>query len=167
MLGPEILKKREERTSVKLSAQMRAGGKWADVAIRNVSAHGMLLSAAEAPQIGSFLEVRRGPVMLAVRTVWRDSGLFGVRAQDRIDVNELTTGTAAPITAAALEAVVKPAKRSRTCSEDGETSRFFGRKVQFLFVLALLGSGVIALGGSLQTFLYQPMQQVKAGFTNP
>ena len=160
------MKKREDRKPVKLSAQMRAGGRWADVGIRNVSEHGMLLCADEPPPLGSFLEVRRGPMMLAVRTVWREGCLFGVRAQDRIDFTELTTGSAAPTTAATLEAVVKPAQRRKNCAQDGEASRFFGRKFQFLFVLAVFGSMIVALGGSLQEVLYKPMRSVEAGFTN-
>jgi hypothetical protein len=72
-----------------IAARMRSGGSWSDVRIRNVSSRGILLEAETPPPPGSYVEIRRGSVMIIGRTVWSKPPLFGIRTQDRIDIKAL------------------------------------------------------------------------------
>lgn len=72
-----------------IAARMRSGSSWADVCIRNVSSRGLLLSAKSLPPPGTYVEIRRGTVSIIGRTVWSKGAYFGVRAQDKIDINGL------------------------------------------------------------------------------
>lgn len=87
------MRNREPRRNVYLKARMRQGSDWSDVTIRNVSARGMLLWAEEPPRPGTYLEICGPATTLVVRTMWSRDGYFGVRSQDRIDVESALRGS--------------------------------------------------------------------------
>lgn len=89
------MKKREPRKAVLLPARMRTNTGWVDVSIHNVSAHGMMLQAVNAPQPGSYLEIRRATTVIIARTIWVKGHFFGIRSQDELDARALATGRSA------------------------------------------------------------------------
>lgn len=86
------MRTRDPRRNVYLKARMRQGSDWSDVTIRNISSRGMLLWAEEAPRPGSYLEICGPATTLVVRAVWARDGYFGVRSQDKIDIESAISG---------------------------------------------------------------------------
>ncbi len=83
------LKPREPRRTLLADARMRLDDKWADVRIRNASAHGMMVETEAPPQRGSYIEIRRGALIVIGRVAWSRGTRFGLRSQDVIDVDAL------------------------------------------------------------------------------
>ncbi|MEZ0244876.1 MAG: PilZ domain-containing protein [Sphingomonas sp.] len=83
---------RELRQKVVFNARMRLGRNWSDVVIRDLSSHGLLLTSQAPPPPGSYLEICGPATSLVARTIWVKDGRFGVRTQDRIDVNAMLAG---------------------------------------------------------------------------
>jgi hypothetical protein len=145
---------------------MRVGNDWSDVAIRNVSDHGMLLSTPEPPKLGTYIEVRRGLAGIVVaRIVWRDGDKFGVRARDVIDFAALSA--ARPTTKPASRDGVFVERRVRERSRDPERFARIGRAVQSIFLVAV-AAGMV---GSVALWAYQtlarPMKAVQAAMAVP
>src|SRR5690606_30114952 len=84
-----MTKAREPRRQVILPARMRVGGQWCDVRIRNVSSRGLMAQGEDAPQTGTYVEIRRADQVVIGRTVWRNGDRFGVRTQDQLNVEAL------------------------------------------------------------------------------
>lgn len=86
---PTGFKARETRTKVFLPSRLRLGAAWVDACIHNVSARGLLVASDEVPKPGSYVEIRRGRNVIIGRAVWAKDRFFGVRTQDRIDLQAL------------------------------------------------------------------------------
>lgn len=83
------MKARETRRNVLVPARMRADGAWVDVCIHNVSSRGLLLRGEEPPERGTYVEIL-GPAQTIIgRVAWRAGRRFGVRTQDRINLDAL------------------------------------------------------------------------------
>lgn len=79
-------KAREARYTVLIPARMHAGATWADVVIHNLSAHGALIACDDAPDRGTYVDIRRGRQSIVGCVVWRKDRFFGIRAQGTIDI---------------------------------------------------------------------------------
>lgn len=123
---------------------MRVGNQWQDVAIRNVSSRGMMLSADEPPPTGSYIEIRKKMIVVVARAVWVRDDVFGIRTQDRVDLGELLDESGAPKTAWKPDAS-QDRRRSHRPDETAERSRV--RSQRFQFVLAL--TTVVGVAGFL------------------
>lgn len=86
------MRTREPRRNVLLKARMRQDRSWTDVTIRNVSARGMLLCSEDPPERGAYIEICGPAATLVGRVAWVRNGYFGVRTQDRIDVDSALSG---------------------------------------------------------------------------
>src|SRR3546814_3873683 len=53
-------KPRETRHPVLIPARMRVGQSWIEVVIHNLSSGGALVASDEAPERGTYIEIRRG-----------------------------------------------------------------------------------------------------------
>ena len=83
------LRPREARTTVMVPCRMTADGRWADACIHNVSSRGLLVAVDEPPRPGTYVDIRRGTLVVIGRVMWRRDRFFGVRTQDRISVGVL------------------------------------------------------------------------------
>lgn len=83
------MKKREPRRTVLVAARMCLDGGWQDVRIHNMSAHGLMVEAPGAPARGAYVDIRRGRHLVIGRVVWRHGRHFGVRTQDRLDIDAI------------------------------------------------------------------------------
>lgn len=83
-------KAREPRYTVLIQARMHAGSTWADVVIHNLSAHGALLACDNAPDRGTYVDIRRGQQTIVGVVVWCKDRFFGIRAQGTIDIAAIT-----------------------------------------------------------------------------
>ena len=71
---------REPRLKVLVRARIKAGATWHDACILNISSRGMLMQAGVPPVRGSYLEIRRGPVLVVARVMWTKQHRFGVKS---------------------------------------------------------------------------------------
>ncbi|NJC33649.1 hypothetical protein GGR88_001123 [Sphingomonas jejuensis] len=144
------LRPREARRKVLIPSRMRLGADWVDVCIHNMSSFGMLVGGDDAPAAGSYVDIRRGTHVIIGRVVWRKDRFFGVRTQDRLDIDSIVNE---PRLAKRPQAQQTPAERrtqSRLLAEAViadrvEKSRKLSSALQFgLMVLAGLAVSAIA-----------------------
>jgi hypothetical protein len=83
------MRPREPRRVVMIPSRMQVGAAWTDVCIHNISSRGMLVAADEAPAPGTYVDIRRGSQVIIGRAVWRNGRFFGVRTQDKIDIDAI------------------------------------------------------------------------------
>ncbi len=69
--------------------RMNVGGKWSSGCIHELSDKGMLVSTSEPPPLGTYVEIRRGTLVIIGRVVWNGGSRFGVRTQDPISLATL------------------------------------------------------------------------------
>src|SRR3954453_8262022 len=89
-------KSREWRRSVLLKARIRTGAGWSDACILNISSRGMLIHAIRASDRGSIVEVRQGEHVIRARVVWSDGARAGLRADERLPVEQILSRNDCP-----------------------------------------------------------------------
>lgn len=82
------MKKRETRVETHMPARLKHGLSWADVTVRNVSRRGMMLEMGSPPARGTFVELRRGKLIVVGQVLWARDQRCGLRAQDSIDITD-------------------------------------------------------------------------------
>lgn len=81
-----MLKPREGRVKLLARARMRSGAGWSDVCVVNASTRGVGLQAANPPEPGHYVEIRRGANLLLIgRVIWTKGHRFGVNTQPGLD----------------------------------------------------------------------------------
>jgi hypothetical protein len=68
---------------------MNVRGKWSNGCIHDVSDQGLLVSSYTPPAIGTYVDIRRGTLVIIGRVVWSGGSRFGVRTQDPVSVAAL------------------------------------------------------------------------------
>ncbi|MGR6327453.1 PilZ domain-containing protein [Sphingomonas sp. XXL09] len=84
-----MIKQREPRRKVLVRARMRSGTEWHDVIIHNMSSRGLLATSKVPCKTGTVIELRRVHHVIVGRVVWEKDQYFGVRTQDRLDVDAI------------------------------------------------------------------------------
>lgn len=121
---------------------MKSADGWQDVAIRNVSAHGMRISVALPPKRGAYIEVRRATQIIVARTMWVQGNDCGLRTQDVVDIHALVNPNAAK-----AEAVIVAANADRRHAPRAEESAESARRASQLIQQLLLGAAILAGAG--------------------
>lgn len=140
---------------------MRYGDLWQDVAIQNVSAHGMKISVAMPPRRGSVIEIRRASQIIIARAVWVEKGECGLRTQDVVDVRALLDPMAKR-----AEAVCRDAQADRRRAPRPEDvaarSQWFAMRFQQAAMAAALVCGAGYLAWGVSDVLRAPFASVTA-----
>jgi hypothetical protein len=142
-------------------ARMRLGCRWDDACILNISPHGLLIHVREPLLRGSYVELRRGPYVIVARVVWGEGGRAGLRAQDRMPVEQIVTLAGAPgQPTAPATAPLRFERRSRPRSHEG--NRQLGRAMEFacFAVIGLFASTAVL--AFVAEALARPLAQVRA-----
>ena len=134
---------REPRHKVVFNARMRLGRNWSDVVIRDLSSRGMLLTAETPPPPGTYLEICGPATTLVARTIWVGDRCFGVRTQDRIEVESLLTG-------------------GRLRAQIHQASRHRASLLEFIAAIAVIVAGAVAMAILLHKLFVIPMQATSA-----
>ena len=162
---------REPRRKVMIKARMRLDGAWHDVCIRDISSRGLLLHAAAVPARGTYVEVRRGPHTIVARVVWAQERKFGVRTQDRLNVdavvNEPDLTDLDFRKASAAQPAFERRKSARKpdaaeLSRRAERNRTFARAMEFAVVGASGAAAALLVFGIVLTVLTQSLGVVSA-----
>jgi hypothetical protein len=147
---------------------MRSSAGWTDICIKNMSARGLMAEAATPPPRGSYVEIRRGQQIIIGCVIWAEGGRFGVRAQDRINVDAVVTEPRlairpAPATGGAQEAGERrgPARRHvENIAARAEQSRRRSAALQFLILVGLGGIAAILLASGVYDVLSTPLREI-------
>ncbi|MEG8038025.1 PilZ domain-containing protein [Sphingomonas sp. LR60] len=75
--------------TVLVPSRMRVDARWLDIVIHNVSSRGLMVGCDQAPAVGSYVEIRRGTLVIVGRVQWTKGRFFGLRSQDRLSVKAL------------------------------------------------------------------------------
>lgn len=122
-------------------ARLRHGSSWSDACILNVSSRGLMIHTGRPIPNGSRIEIRRGDHVIVARVVWREGGRAGLRAEDRVPLEDIVTLGQSP----SLQLSAATGER-RKHPRRGDHSRLRGRVVEFggvvLIAAALTGAGL-------------------------
>lgn len=148
-------KSREWRRSVLLKARICTGAGWSDACILNISSRGLLIHASRASDRGSIVEVRQGVHVIRARVVWSDGARAGLRADERLPVEQILSRNDCPelrLTAA------EPRLPCRTHDHSRSRSRLF-EFLAFVVIAACVGATAFSLVGEA---LARPLASVRS-----
>ena len=152
---------RELRRRVVLPARLRTGVDWSDACILNISSRGLLIQSARSALPGSLVEVRRGEHVILARVMWREGSRLGIKADDRVPVEEIMSmGAAKSLQLVASEGLLIDRRKRPRQIPDGARSQ--GRAIEFA---AAIGAASIFAGcvwGLAQQALSKPLASVQA-----
>ena len=131
-----------------IPARLRNGAAWADACILNISSRGLLVHSPRGVPQGGIVELRRGEHVIVARVVWRDGTRVGLRADDRLPVDEIISldGAAAFQLTAPGPGQPERRKRQRPAPMD---SRLRGRAMEFVSVGVIAASLFATAAGLL------------------
>lgn len=138
---------RAVRTSVVVRCRMKTDAGWTDATIHNVSERGLMASTDEPPKAASYVDIRRGTLVIVGRVVWVRGRRFGVRTQDRIRASDLVNEPVVrhrPSADTPCDERRGPSHPDRRIARRSEASRRFASWFQTVAV-TLVGCGLAAL----------------------
>lgn len=133
-------KPRELRRRVVVPARLRHGASWSDACILNISSRGMMIHSGRPLPEGSEVEIRRGEHVIAARVMWRDGGRVGLKAEERVPIEEIVVVGQAP----AFQLSGRTIERRKHPRREDQ-SRLRGRAFEFAGAVAIAIS--LASGG--------------------
>jgi hypothetical protein len=143
---------------------MRSGVSWHDVCILNLSRRGLGIQAAEPPQRGAYVEIRRGKHVIVARVMWTRGHRAGLHSQSLIFVRSLVRDEPANDGGRQAQAYpeVERRREPRAIRQRYDRSRLAGRAFEF----ACVGLAASALGltivATVEQALARPIAQVRA-----
>ncbi|MCU6454393.1 hypothetical protein LPN01_09920 [Sphingomonas sp. A2-49] len=158
------MRQREPRRKVLVRARMRCGADWGDVTIHNMSSRGLLATSETECRTGTIVEIRRIHHVIVGRVVWQKGLYFGIRTQDRIDIDGIV---------AARPPAHKPDTRSGTDRRNADRpsvsiadreagSRRFARAFQFAVAIAVVVAVALILASEVSGVLSRPFAVIGA-----
>ncbi|WP_162140542.1 PilZ domain-containing protein [Sphingomonas sp. PR090111-T3T-6A] len=146
-----------------IQARMRMGASWSDIVIHNISSRGMMVRTEQPPEPGTYVEIRHGMQTIVGRAVWRTVRNFGIRTQDRIDMEALASGQDSP-------AAQRPAPSDQRAAPDVAFRATRSRQTSALLQYILIGVvGLTAAGFAARevyVLLTRPLATVTSHLSN-
>jgi len=149
------MKSREPRQKVLVRARIRAGAAWHDACILNVSSRGMLLQAADPPVRGSYLELRRGALVIVAQVMWSKTHRFGVKTQDALPVAAIVANAAVPEAGDGVR-LGERRRLDRQQLPAHQRSRHQGLIIEYGFVVALTAAAAVFAASQVYPLLATP-----------
>ncbi|WP_420854336.1 PilZ domain-containing protein [Sphingomicrobium nitratireducens] len=155
--------RRSPRSPTNISARIRHDGGWDDVAILNISQHGMMLATKPKLNRGAYVEVRRGPYVIIAQIIWSNEAFAGARSQDRISVGHLLEKRAInPIeNGTERRAIQRPTEQSWA------TCRALGQLFERSAVWLIAGLAAALMAETVYNALAEPTSQISAAMLTP
>ena len=158
-----VVKQREPRRKVLVRARMRCGADWGDVVIHNMSSRGLLATSEVPCPRGTVIEIRRIHHVIVGRVVWQKDAYFGIRTQDRIDIDGVVTARPPLQKPARGQDERRAADRPSMSVADREAaSRRFARGFQFAVMIAVVGTVALLLATEIGGVLSRPFATIGA-----
>ncbi|SFO03675.1 PilZ domain-containing protein [Sphingomonas sp. OK281] len=128
--------------------RMNVTGRWSDAHIHDVSDKGMLVSSIEPPAIGTYVDIRRGTLVIIGRVVWSGGRRFGVRTQDPVSLAALLSEPVLDSRPASTDRrSLKREQAARRHSEQADRNRHRASLFQFI-CLTIIGLGIACFSAS-------------------
>ncbi len=157
------MKAREDRKTVLITARMKDDTAWRDVAIRNVSSHGVMLQLPNPPERGSYVEIRRNALVIVGRVMWTAAGTCGLRTHEVLNLPTIGELEAAqPGTHPGGPAAHDRRKRARTPEDIAESAAIASRRMQFAVMGTACAAAVSALAFVAFHWLAAPARIIEA-----
>ena len=159
------MRQREPRRKVMIRARMRSGADWCDVAIHNMSSRGLLATSDVVCRPGTVIEIRRIHHIIVGRVVWQNGAYFGVRTQDRIDIDGIIAAkppARKPGTEAQPADADRRATRRQSLGEREAASRRFASRFQFVALAVAIGVMALIAAQAVSGILSRPFEAVRA-----
>jgi hypothetical protein len=159
----EVERPRELRRRVALPARVSTGQGWADASILNVSSRGFLIRSGRTVPAGATLQLLRGDQLITARVMWSDGARSGLRAVERIAVEEiLSSNQTAGFQLAAIQPNARNSRRVTTKPAPAVPSR----ALEFVGVSAIaIMLAAAAFLGARQT-LAPPLAKISAALSS-
>lgn len=147
---------------------MRGAASWSDVIIHNISSRGLLASADSDCRPGTIVEIRRVHHVIIGRVIWRNDKYFGLRTQDRLDIDGIVTATPPAFKPGSEEAVAADRRgtgRRITATDIAARearSRRFGAAVQFAVIAVAIGFASMLIAERAFKLLSRPLVTIGA-----
>ncbi len=155
------MKPREPRHKVLVRARMKAGPEWHDTCILNISSRGMMMQAADPPVRGSYLEIRRGALVIVAKVMWTRGHRLGVRTQDVLPIDTIVSDVAVPLVGEGVRVGERRINARPTLSAAAR-SRHQGRMIEYGFVITLAVAAAGFAASEVHALLASPVQDVTA-----
>jgi hypothetical protein len=144
-----------------LRARMRATSGWSDACILNISSHGMMINAPVACAAkGSIIELWHGGRVIVGTVVWRKGTRAGLRAEDRIAVDEILAISQAPSLQLTAESWPQVERRKRP--RDHDDSRLRSRAMESAGVAMIAASLAVGAFMTVEQAFAAPIHYVRA-----
>ena len=152
---------RELRRRVVIRARMRSGAQWGDACILNVSSRGLLIQTSRKVPEGTMVELQRGDHLIMARVVWSEAGRSGLRAEERLQVEEiLSVSQGRALELIAANGVIRERRKKRRRVEGD--SRLRGRALEFLAIGAVAASLAVGALAMTEHALAEPLARASA-----
>jgi hypothetical protein len=148
---------------------MRSGAAWTDIVIKSMSVRELTAETTQPPRRGSFVEIRRGTQVIIGCVIWSEAERFGVRAQDRIDIDAVVTeprlasrpARNSDAASGGEERRHDPERRgAENIAEGAEQSRRRSAALQFVIVVSLGGIAAAVLASAVYDALSVPLSVI-------
>ncbi len=164
------MNEREQRRPVRLSVRYKTDNGWSDAQIRNISSSGMMAVCESPPRRGTYVEFRRGDSIIVGRVMWTCDDRFGLKAQDKINLQSLT---------ASISQSTKETEERRKRDRAGEQLRvarpsaeelaarsaIAARAFQFVTIAVIAGAAVLFLVDSAYDTISKPLASAETVFS--
>jgi hypothetical protein len=144
-----------------MPARLRHGASWSDACILNISSRGLMIHSGRPLAQGTVVEICRGDYVILARVMWRDGAKAGLRAENRVPVEEIIVLGRSP----ACELIAGAGERRKRPREP-DRSRLQGRALEFAgavtIAFALAGAGL----AMVQQAFARPLATVSAALAS-
>lgn len=156
------MRPREVRESVLFPVRIRDDAHWGDGRIRNVSSHGIMLEMETPPPRGSYIEIRRGDIVIVGQVRWTSEKRCGLRTQDHVPLERLGYHSAAPRHDTADADPVERRVQIRLVSpqEIADRARARARLFQTISFLVVAVAGAVFFAALMYDALEKPLRTV-------
>ncbi len=143
---------------------MKAGPEWHDTCILNISSRGMMMQAADPPVRGTYLEIRRGALVIVANVMWSKSHRFGVKTQDPLPIDAIVRDIEVPVVGEGVR-VGERRQAGRVSLPTATRSRHQGRAIEYGFAVALAMAAAGFAASEVHGVLSAPAQAVTAALS--
>lgn len=141
---------------------MRADACWHDVCILNLSRHGLGIQTSNPPDRGSYVEIRRGPLVIIARIAWTKGHRAGLRSQDPIVIQAVLREDGISVQAQPQRnGTVDRRRAPRSTVQAHEGSRQLGRAMEFACFGLMACALALSFFGVVEAALARPLEQVR------
>lgn len=157
------MQSREQRRNVVIRSKIRSGAAWRDASILNLSSRGLGLHAPAPPELGSYVEITRGPHIMVARVVWVRGNRFGVFTQDAIPIDSVISdceSSGLSCSQPVSEMGVERRSTTRSLEHRHETNRALASAMEFVFIGVLGASGAMLAFNLVKQAIGSPVAQV-------